>query len=75
MSKINPLQKSSHQTREQIEEEWKKYLDKYHLNINTIKPILKRINDANLPPYKINHIEGTLEKSSKTKKSLIFNEL
>ena len=41
MNKMRQTRRLSQMTKEEVDEEWKKYLDKYYLSIKKVQPILK----------------------------------
>ncbi len=42
MAKIRPHKKNIHILKDQTDEDWGKFLDKYYLNIRKVKPVLKK---------------------------------
>jgi hypothetical protein len=42
MAKIHPQKRNIHIMRDEVNEEWSKYLDKYYLNIRKVKPLLRK---------------------------------
>ena len=41
MSKMRQSRRLSQMSKEEVDEEWKKYLDKYYLSIKKVKPLSK----------------------------------
>jgi hypothetical protein len=42
MAKIRPQKKNIHILKDEVDEDWSKYLEKYYLNIRRVKPLLKK---------------------------------
>lgn len=62
MAKIKNNKKAD--AKEEHDEDWKKYLDKYYLNIRKVKPLLKRDTAIHmLSPQRIINISEIRDKS------------
>lgn len=45
MAKVRPHKRNIHILKDEVDEEWSKYLDKYYLNIRKVKPLFRKEGD------------------------------
>ena len=62
MAKIHPHKRNMISIREEIDEEWGKYLDKYNLNIRKVRPLYLK-EEAEVRPQRIINISEIKEHS------------